>query len=208
MSLTKEQRDKINKAFWTKSLKVRSATKDGVKWMLVKDIMRHETLHKPLVRVSLRDGRRVTCTHDHSLISPDLTPLQASTARVGDYILATMPDGFLGSCRIVSVESVNPHFFTYDLCVPGPENFILSNGIVAHNSYSIGGISLDLNKSSQYESLKGNAEQQLDKMLESKSRTVKIMRGLKQSRYGIGVRSAFGPALSGGNITPRKYLGF
>lgn len=81
------------------------------------------------------------------------------------------------------------------------------NWVSEEFSYSIGGISLDISKSSQYESLKGNAEQQLDKMLEAKTRTVKIMRGLKQSRYGLGVRSAFGPSLSGGVVSPRKYIG-
>jgi hypothetical protein len=81
------------------------------------------------------------------------------------------------------------------------------NWIVEEFSYSIGGISLDIEKSSKYESIKNNAEQQFDKMLEAKTRTVKIIRGLQQSRYGIGVRSAFGPALGNGKLTPRSYLG-
>jgi hypothetical protein len=96
----------------------------------------------------------------------------------------------------------------YDISVPGHENFTLSNGILAHNSYSIGGVSLDIDKSSKYESLKSSAEQQFEKLLEAKSRTVNITRGLKQSRYGVGVRSSFGPITGEGQMTPRKYLGF
>ena len=109
---------------------------------------------------------------------------------------------------IESVEEVESRQYMYDLCVPGPENFVLASGLLAHNSYSIGGISLDLSKSSQYESLKGNAEAQLDKMLEAKTRTVKYVRGVQQSRYGLGVRSAWGPSTGSGVLTPRKYLGF
>lgn len=74
-------------------------------------------------------------------------------------------------------------------------------------SYSIGGVSLDIDKSSMYQSLGADAESQLDKMLEAKTHTVKIIRGLQQSRYGQGVRSSFGPSLAGNKQTPRNYLG-
>ena len=197
----------LKKAFWEGRLEVLSAvTPQDQAWCIVKDVMRHETLHKRMVRVTLEDGRSIECTEDHSLINPDLTPCHAGTLRGGDSIMATS-GGQLSSLLVSKVEDIPCQFYTYDLCVPGPENFIVSSGIVAHNSYSIGGISLDISKASQYESLKGNAEQQLDKMLEAKTRTVKIMRGLKQSRYGLGIRSSLGPVLSGGVVSPRKYIG-
>lgn len=203
-----QTKERLRKAFWEGRLEVASAvTTQDMSWCTVKDVMRHETLHKRMVRVTLEDGRAIECTEDHSLINPDLTPCLAGSLKQGDCILATYEAG-LSSVRIEKVEDIAHQFYTYDLCVPGPENFIVSSGIVAHNSYSIGGISLDISKSSQYESLKGNAEQQLDKMLESKARTVKIMRGLKQSRFGLGLRSSFGPSLAGGVVSPRKYLGF
>lgn len=81
------------------------------------------------------------------------------------------------------------------------------NWIADEFDYSIGGVSLSIERSSKYEGIKNNAEQQMDKMLEAKSRTVKIIRGLQQSRYGVGVRSAFGPVTGSGVLTPRKYLG-
>ena len=96
----------------------------------------------------------------------------------------------------------------YDLCVPGPENFVLSNGIVAHNSYSIGGVSLDIDKSSKYESLKQGAEDQFDKQLEKAKETVKIIKGLQQPKFGTGIRSSFGPYTSKGVLSPRKFMGF
>ena len=98
-------------------------------------------------------------------------------------------------------------FHTYDLSVPPNESFVCANGIVAHNSYSIGGISLDIERSSKYESLKSNAESQLDKMLEAKTRTTKIIRGLQQQR-GRSLRTALGPNTANGILTPRNFVGF
>lgn len=72
--------------------------------------------------------------------------------------------------------------------------------------YSIGGVSLSIEKSSKYESLKQNAEGQLDKAIEAKQRTVKFIRGLQQSRYGVGIRSAFGPRVGRGILSPRNFL--
>jgi hypothetical protein len=83
---------------------------------------------------------------------------------------------------------------------------MLSNGILAHNSYSIGGISLDLEKSSKYESLKQNAESMFDKATEAKAQTVKYIRGLQQPRFGIGIRSSFGPFVGKGVLSPRSFL--
>lgn len=72
--------------------------------------------------------------------------------------------------------------------------------------YSIGGISLNIEKSSKYESLKSNAEEQWDKLVESKSRTTKYMVGLAQPRFGRGVRSAFGPYVGRGVLSPRSFV--
>ena len=72
--------------------------------------------------------------------------------------------------------------------------------------YSIGGVSLSIEKSSKYESLKSNAEGQFDKGTEAKARTVKFIRGLQQPRYGIGIRSAFGPNVGRGILSPRNFL--
>ena len=73
-------------------------------------------------------------------------------------------------------------------------------------SYSIGGISLDLEKSSKYMDLKQNAEDQWDKLTEAKARTTKYIRGLSQPRFGQGVRSAFGPAVGKGVLSPRSFV--
>lgn len=72
--------------------------------------------------------------------------------------------------------------------------------------YSIGGISLNIDKSSKYMDLKRNAEEQWDKLTEAKARTSKYMRGLSQPRFGHGVRSAFGPYVGRGVLSPKSFV--
>jgi len=80
------------------------------------------------------------------------------------------------------------------------------NWVANEFDYSIGGISLNIDKSSKYMDLKRNAESQWDKLTEAKSRTEKYMRGLAQPRFGIGVRSAFGPNVGRGVLSPRNFV--
>ena len=83
---------------------------------------------------------------------------------------------------------------------------LVYNWIANEFDYSIGGISLSVEKSSKYEGMKSNAEDQWDKLTEAKSRTTKYMRGLSQPRFGQGVRSAFGPYVGRGVLSPRNFV--
>lgn len=83
---------------------------------------------------------------------------------------------------------------------------LMANWTADEFSYSIGGISLDLEKSSKYQSLKDSADQQVDKATEAKMQTVKYIRGLQQPRFGMGVRSAWGPHLGKGVLSPRNFV--
>jgi len=175
----------------------------------VQDVVRHHTGDRPSARVETSDGRSVVTTCDHSLFhvsGKGVTPVRADAIESGD-LIASVLDGSLVEVA-VTVEAGNPLDISYDLCVPGPENFVLTNGILAHNTYSIGGISLDIDKSSKYMDLKRNAEEQWDKLTEAKSRTEKYFRGLKQPRFGRGVRSAFGPNVGRGVLSPRSFIVF
>lgn len=80
------------------------------------------------------------------------------------------------------------------------------NWVADEFDYSIGGISMSIDKSSKYESLKQNAEAQLDKATEAKARTVKFIRGLQQPKFGFGVRSSFGPQVGRGVLSPRSFV--
>lgn len=201
----------IRGAFRAGALRVRSVDPDTgeVALHVVADVMRHHTGNRASVTCTTADGWTVTTTCDHSLFYPlggnkGLAPVRADALLTGDQVAAVV-EGVLEGVG-VEVAVGTPLEVSYDLCVPGPENFVLANGLVAHNSYSIGGISLDIQKSSQYMDLKRNAEEQWDKLTEAKARTTKYLRGLQQPRFGRGVRSAFGPYVGKGVLSPRNFV--
>lgn len=84
---------------------------------------------------------------------------------------------------------------------------IALNWIADEFSYSVSGVSLDLDKSSKYMSMKENLEQSYDKLKEEAKKTIKIVKGLKQPRFGIGVSAALGPYSSVGVQSRRNYVG-
>lgn len=84
------------------------------------------------------------------------------------------------------------------------------NWIVDEFGYSIGGVSLDLEKSGKYQGMAESIDGRFKEMLSSDTgakATVKVIRGLQQSRYGIGIRSSFGPSVGRGALTPRRFIG-
>lgn len=85
---------------------------------------------------------------------------------------------------------------------------LMINWIADEFDYSIGGVSLSIEKSSKYESAYQTMNDQFDKQLERAKQTVKIVKGLQQPRFGVGIRSAFGPYAGRGMLTPRKFIGF
>jgi hypothetical protein len=86
-------------------------------------------------------------------------------------------------------------------------NELQANWVADEFNYSIGGVSLDLEKSSKYESLKSGMADQFDKQLERAKLTVKYIKGLQQPKYGAGIRSSFGPYVGRGVLSPSKFLG-
>jgi len=85
---------------------------------------------------------------------------------------------------------------------------LMINWIADEFDYSIGGVSLTIEKSSKYESAYQALNDQFDKQLERAKQTIKVVKGLQQPRYGVGIRSAFGPYTGRGVLTPRKFVGF
>lgn len=83
-----------------------------------------------------------------------------------------------------------------------------ANWVVDEFSYSISAVSLDIDKSSKYESLKDNAEGMFDKMIIEYKRSIHITKGLQQPRYGIGLSVHLGPFNKSGIVSPRNYASF
>ena len=74
-------------------------------------------------------------------------------------------------------------------------------------SYSISGISLDLEKSSKYQAIKDEFVAEYDKLVEANKLSIKIIKGLRQFRYGVGITSALGPLSRPGVQSRRNLLG-
>lgn len=81
------------------------------------------------------------------------------------------------------------------------------NWIADEFDYSIGGVSLNLDKSSKYEAAAQATAETFDKQLEKAKATVNFIKGLQQPKYGTGIRSAFGPYAGRGVLSPRKFVG-
>lgn len=80
------------------------------------------------------------------------------------------------------------------------------NWIADEYDYSISGVSLNLEKSSKYQSMKESFEAEFEKILELAKRSIKIAVGLRQPRYGIGISSALGPYSRPGVQSRRNYV--
>lgn len=81
------------------------------------------------------------------------------------------------------------------------------NHVADEFNYSISGISLDIEKSGKYQGMMEAAQTRFNESVLAAKESVKIQLGLRQSRYGVGIRSSFGPSLSRGTISPRRFLG-
>lgn len=199
---------RILEAFYRGRLYVYSVVGNEVIKAKVEDVQKHTTPDKALVKIRVKDAEVIT-TMDHSLFIYDshkVIPVETSQLEVGDVITIVI-NGKVAPATVLEAETLDPVPFTYDLSVPGPENFVLSNGLLAHNSYSIGGVSLDLDKSSKYEAAYQASADQFDKQLERSKLTVNIVKGLQQPRFGMGIRSSFGAYVGKGVISPRKFVG-
>jgi hypothetical protein len=82
------------------------------------------------------------------------------------------------------------------------------NWVADEFDYSIGGVSLGIDKASKYEAAMNAAADQFDKQLDRAKATVNFVRGLQQPKFGTGIRSSFGPYVGAGVLTPRKFVGF
>ena len=67
------------------------------------------------------------------------------------------------------------------------------NWISDEFTYSISGVSLDIEKSSKYQSMQDSLTAEYDKLVEQNKLSIKIVKGLRQFKYGIGLTSALGP---------------
>lgn len=201
-------RKKIKSSFLKGELSVKSYNKntDSISWENISNVLRHHTPHKNIFSVKT-EVSDIGVTEDHSLFDFNLKEdIKTSEISVGDKIVGKDNKDNVIPLEVINVEKRNNEKYTFDLSVPGNENFFTASGILAHNSYNISGVSLDLEKSSKYQAMKDSFETEYDKILELAKRSIKIAVGLKQPRYGIGISSALGPYSRPGVQSRRNYV--
>jgi len=205
--LTVKAKEAIKSSFLSGSLMAKSYSKDSdtVEWKPITNVLRHSTEHKKLYDV-YTENSKTGVTEDHSLfLWGTKDPIKASDLKVGDVIVAeecNVPKPEI----VIEVRERTPEKYTYDLSVPGNENFFLSSGVLAHNSYSVSGVSLDIEKSSKYQSMAESFNTQYDKAKEENKLSIKIVKGLQQPRYGVGISSALGPMSRPGVQSRRNFV--
>lgn len=185
---------KIKESFFKGFLKVRSMVekKEEPEWTPLSDVVRHNTPHKRMVCLHTDLGS-VKVTEDHSVFDwLTKEPVLAGDLKKGSLIVG-LPWTHFEAVKILEVEILEPQKHTYDVSVPGSENAVLDSGILVHNSYSISGVSLDIEKSSKYQSMADAFVAEYDKLVEQNKMSIKIIKGLRQARYGVGISSALGP---------------
>jgi very-short-patch-repair endonuclease len=200
-------KEKIKKSFFNGTLEVQAMVNKSEKleWVPVSNFMQHNTSQKKMFRIST-EINSIEVTEDHSLFLWDTKePIKTKDLKVGDKIVGLEFSDKFEPIEIVQKEEIEPQNKTYDFSVPAAENFVLDSGILAHNSYSISGVSLDIEKSSKYEAMKDNFLAEWEKSRELIKRSIKIIKGLNQPRYGIGISSSLGPFSRPGTQSRRNF---
>jgi intein/homing endonuclease len=197
---------RIGGAYDRNELEVESYNKsEDIEWKPIKQVMRHHTDNKKLMNV-VTDNSNVTVTEDHSLYSWDTKEeIKTSDLKPGMNLLSKIGHDNIVPKYIKEIKEAPKEPYVYDLAIEGNENFFLDSGILAHNSYSISGVSLDIEKSSKYQSMKDEYIAEYDKLVEANKASIKIIKGLRQARYGVGVSSSLGP-LSRPGVQSRRNL--
>jgi len=194
----------LKDAYKNKNLFVQSMRDSIIGWFPIEVVARHECPNKKIFRITTDIGS-VIVTEDHSLFHwVSKEPVVVNDLRIGE-TLVSKQNGIASPIMITGMEEIEKRQYMYDLSVPMSENFFLASGILAHNSYSISGVSLDIEKSSKYQAMKDEYINEYDKLVEANKRSIKIIKGLQQARYGIGVSSALGP-MSRPGVQSRRNL--
>ena len=81
------------------------------------------------------------------------------------------------------------------------------NWIEEEFSYSIQGISLDIDKASKYAAQADTLAVEVKEAIEQAKLTVKTTKGLQQSRFRVGAQGALGPYTGRNSTNPRTFIG-
>lgn len=135
--LSTKTKNSIKEAFFKGTILVKSADKKGnVEYKKITDVHKHFCFHKKVFKIELKNKKIIT-TEDHSLYefvnNQNLKEIKSSLDLKQIVVLY---DNKCKNEQIVSVRQLKNKEFMYDLSVEDNENFFLTSGILAHNSFS------------------------------------------------------------------------
>lgn len=127
---------KIKKLFKENKITIKSVSKNGfIEYKQITDVLKHNSEHKNIHKITLENNKKVITTQDHSVFilnNNEIKPVRTDTYPEKIVFI----DKILQEKNIKSNIIVKNLKYTYDLSVKDNENFVLSNGILVHNSFS------------------------------------------------------------------------
>ena len=133
--LSTKTKNSIKEAFKKGKLQILSANKDGIiSYKKIVDVLKHNCFYKKNFKVKTKN-KTIIVTEDHSLFSMSenkIFPIKLTLCSTF-IVIKKNNKCFLQKANVKEAESRE---FMYDLSVEENENFFLSSGILAHNSFS------------------------------------------------------------------------
>jgi len=132
----KNKKEKIKDCFIRNQLYIKSSNKDcKIELKKISDVLKHYCLHKKVFKTQLLN-KSITTTEDHSIYTIfDSKLLEVKPNENPKSIVIIDQD----SCVLSDVIEIKKEYsreFMYDLSVEDNQNFFLTSGILAHNSFA------------------------------------------------------------------------
>jgi len=130
-------KEKIKKSFENGSLYIKSSDKDcKVSLKRIIDVLKHFCPYKEIFDVELIDGKKITVTEDHSIYTISDSKLKEVKPIEKPKEIVELENEICTLVDVLQILKQDNREYMYDLSVEENENFFLTSGILAHNSFS------------------------------------------------------------------------
>jgi len=136
--ITNTIKKKIRKSFKDGNLLIKSVNpvNNIVEYKKITDILRHNTLIKDIHITKLESGKQVITTEDHSLFTMKENKIVTVMPKEYPKEIVIVENDDIKLEKVMENIKDEKREYMYDLSVEDNENFVLSSGILAHNSFS------------------------------------------------------------------------
>ena len=127
----------IKKAFKEGKIKIKSVDENGVvEYKKVTDVLKHSSLTKKIYKITLKNKKEIIVTEDHSLFTIENDKLKTVCAKDNPSKIVYIENDKIELIDVEENKEVEQREYMYDLSVDDNENFVLTTGILAHNSFA------------------------------------------------------------------------